>query len=135
LPEPGQVLHNHHTVKANFAEAQKLAGVRSIARAAPTLWGTIQAMFQTILDSERLLHSIVTARDFIVGNPAEKAEIENVKATISNEQFVNSLEKALSILVPIYKRIVKYQADNVPIADALPDFHELPSQFKVLREK
>jgi hypothetical protein len=130
-----KVFHNHHTVKENLMEAQKLAGVRSIARAAPTRWGTIKAMFQAILDSERLLHAIVTVRDFVVGNRAQKAERDKVKATISNDQFVNSLEKALSILSPIDKLIVKYQSDNVPFSNVLPDFHELPSQFKVLREK
>jgi hypothetical protein len=41
----------------------------------------------------------------------------------------------LSILAPIDKFIVKHQSDNVPISEVLPDFHELPSQFKVLREK
>jgi hypothetical protein len=41
----------------------------------------------------------------------------------------------LYTLTPIDKLIVKYQSDDVPISDVLPDFHELLSQFKVLREK
>ena len=44
--------HNHHVVKAQLREAQKVDGVRSLARAVPTRWGTIQDMCNTILDSE-----------------------------------------------------------------------------------
>jgi hypothetical protein len=116
-------------------EAQKVTGVLSLAGAAPTRWGTIQAMCQTILDSERLLYTIVTARDFVVGNWTQKAEREKVKALIINEHFVTSLEKALAILAPIDKLIVKYQSENVPVSEVLPDFHDLPDQFKFLREK
>ena len=64
--------HNHHVVKAQLQEAQKVAGIRSLARAAPTRWGTIQDMCKTILDSERAIHSIVTAQDFIVGTTTQK---------------------------------------------------------------
>ena len=64
--------HNHHVVKVQLQEAQKVAGVWSLARAAPTRWGTIQDMCKTIIDSERALHAIVTARDFIVGTTAQK---------------------------------------------------------------
>ena len=67
-----EFFHNHHVVKAQLQESQKVADVRLLARAAPTRWGKIQDMCNTILDSERALHTIVTARDFIVGTTAQK---------------------------------------------------------------
>ena len=84
-------------------ELPRLAGERS------------KQLFRQSLILSALLHAIFTARNFIVGNRAQKAERENVKAIISNDQY--------------------YPSDNVPISKVLPDFHELPSQFKVLREK
>ena len=100
--------HNHHVVKAQLKEAQKVAGVRSLARVALTRWGTIHYMCKTILYSERALHVIVTARDFIVGTTAQKQVRVNIKAIISNNEFVSSLTKCLAILSPIKLLIVEY---------------------------
>lgn len=122
--------HNHHAVKAQLQEAQAAAGLRALAKAAPTRWGTIQAMCQSILDSERQLHTIVSARNFVTGTAAQKAERERIKTIISNRNFVDQLEKCLIILKPIDTLIVKYQSDNVAISEVFPDFHALPEKFK-----
>jgi hypothetical protein len=55
--------HNHHVAKAHLQDLQLSAGARTLVRTAPTRWGTIQAMCQTLLESEQHLHVIVIARD------------------------------------------------------------------------
>ena len=107
---------NHHVVKAQLRELQITSGARTLARQAPTRWGTIQAMCATLLQSERHLHSIVSARDFVQGSYAQKCERKKVKDAVVQEEFVNNLNKVLSILGPIHRRIVKYQSDKVPIS-------------------
>ena len=48
--------HNHHVVKAQLQEAQNVAGVQLLARAAPTRWGTIKDMCKTMLSMGLSLH-------------------------------------------------------------------------------
>ena len=110
-----------------------MAGVRSLARAAPTRWGTIQDMCKTILYYERAIHAIVTARDFIVGTTAQKQVGVKIKAIISNNKFVSSLTKCLVILSPIDLLIVKYQFNSVPVSEVLPNFNALSAAFTSLQ--
>eukprot|EP00171_Calliarthron_tuberculosum_P023803 IDg23803t1 len=65
--------HNHHVPKAQLRELQKSSGQRTLVRAAQTRWGTIQGMVASLLDSERLLYALVSARDFVQGTTAQKA--------------------------------------------------------------
>ena len=121
--------HNHHVPKAQLEELQGTTGARVLIRPAPTRWGTIQHMCSTLLESERHLYSLVTERDFVKGTISQKAECSKVKDIVSNNRFVDMLKKALRILSPIDRLIVKYQCDKVPISDVLPDFDSLPSAF------
>ncbi len=57
--------HNHHVAKAHLRDLQLSAGARTLVRATSSCWGTIQAMCQTLLESERHLHVIVTTCDFV----------------------------------------------------------------------
>jgi hypothetical protein len=122
--------HNHHIAKAHLQDLQLFAGARILVRAAPTHWGTIQAMCQTLLESERHLHVIVTARDFVQGTSAQKSEKSKVKEIVTDDAFVNNLHKALAILTPVDALIVKYQSDKVPISEVMPNFHNLPEEYK-----
>ena len=92
--------HNRHVVKAQLRELQITSGARTLARQAPTRWGTIQAMCATLLQSERL-HSIVSARDFVHGSCTQKCERKKVKDAVVQEEFVNNLNKVFSTLGPI----------------------------------
>jgi len=87
-------------------------------------------MSQTLLESERHLHVIVTARDFVQGTSAQKSKKSKVKEIVMDDAFVNNLRKALAILTPIDALIVKYQSDKVPISEVMPDFHNLPKEYK-----
>ena len=124
--------HNHHVVKAQLQELQKTSGARSLVRPCPTRWGTIGQTCQTLLASEKHLHTIVSARDFIKGTAAEKKERTDVKETITDSRFVDLLKKAIAILEPLDTLTVKYQSDKVPISEVVPDFHKLPQQFAKL---
>ncbi len=83
--------------------------------------------------SERILHSVVSARDFIKGTATQKAERSRIKDIITIDNFVVLLEKSLAILTPIDALIVKYQSDSVPISEVWPDFIALPAQFLELQ--
>jgi len=65
-------------------------------------------MCQTLLELERHLHVIVTARDFVQGTSAQKSEKSKVQEIVTNDAFVNNLRKALTILTLIDALIVKY---------------------------
>jgi hypothetical protein len=87
-------------------------------------------MCQTLLELERHLHVIVTARDFVQGTTAQKNERSKIKEIMTNDAFVNNLRKALAILASINALIVKYQYDKVPISEVMFDFHNLPEEYK-----
>ncbi|KAJ1330272.1 hypothetical protein BSLG_009587 [Batrachochytrium salamandrivorans] len=78
------------------------------------------------------LHTTSSARDFIKGTAAQQAERQKVKDIIADDQFVVKLKKALAIMVPLDRLIVKYQSDKVPISEVMPDFHALPKEFRML---
>jgi hypothetical protein len=63
--------------------------------------GKIQAMCQTLLESERHLHVIVTAHDFVQGTSAQKSERSKIKEIVTDDVFVNNLHKVLAIFAPI----------------------------------
>jgi hypothetical protein len=66
----------------------------------------------------------------VQGTSAQKSERSNIKEILTDDTFVNNLRKALAILAPIDALIVKYQSDKVPISEVMPDFHNLPEEYK-----
>ncbi|KAH6569974.1 hypothetical protein BASA60_007997 [Batrachochytrium salamandrivorans] len=112
-----KMFHNHHVVKAQLQELQRTIKSRVLVRPVPTRWGTIQQMCQRLLDSESHLHTTSSERDFIKGTAAQQTERQKVKDIITDNQFVVKLKKALAIMVPLDRLIVKYQSDKVPISE------------------
>ncbi len=51
---------------------------------------------------------------------------------VTDEHFINNLKKMLAILHPMDGLIVKYQSNEVPISEVMPDFHALPNEFTKL---
>jgi hypothetical protein len=49
---------------------------------------------------------------------------------MTDDAFVKNLRKILAILAPIDALIVEYQSNKVPISEVMPDFHNLPEEFK-----
>ncbi|KAH6559922.1 hypothetical protein BASA62_000076 [Batrachochytrium salamandrivorans] len=127
-----KMFHNHRVVKAWLQELKKTTNSRVLVRPAPTRWETIQQMCQRLLDSESHLDTISSARNFIKGTAAQQAERQKVKDIITDDQFVVKLKKALAIMIPLDRLIVKYQSDKVPISEVMPNFHALPKEFKTL---
>jgi hypothetical protein len=57
---------------------------------------------------------------------------QKIKEIVMDDAFVNNLRKALAILALIDALIVKYQSDKVPISEVMPNFHNLPEEYKVM---
>jgi hypothetical protein len=52
-----------------------------------------------------------------------------VREVVTDEDFFKNLKKALAILEPPDKLILKYQSDKMPISELIRDFHALPDAF------
>lgn len=100
-----------------------------LVQPAKTRWGTIFACFETILKSEEIIHRIVHQREFVTAPHNQKETRQAIKNTISSEDFVANLKKAIFILEPINILIKKFQGDNVPISEVYADFVDLPKKF------
>ena len=125
--------HNHHVLKALLQELQKTVGAQGLVCPALSQWGIIQQMCQTLLGCKHHLQTIFTAREFVKGLSAQKAECRRVKEAVSYNNFVMDLKSALQTLMPIDRLIVEYQTDKVPVSKVLPDLHALPKEFQRLR--
>jgi hypothetical protein len=90
--------------------------------------------FQSILSSERIIYSLVSSRDFIQGNSKQKEERTTIRDIVIRQDFLDTLKKSISILLPIDRLVVKYQSDSVPISEILVDFGDLIQDFTQLHD-
>jgi hypothetical protein len=125
--------YNHHAVKSKLNDLQKNARVPYLSIPAPTRWGSIQKFFQTLLQSEQLLYSIVTERNFVFGSVSQRVDRERIKTIVTEDDFEAMLTKAQAILHPVDEFILKCQSDAVPVSDVMHDFRQLADNFKSLR--
>ena len=107
---------NSHILNAQLQNEQNKANVRKLVRTAPTRWGTIKGCCETLLSSERVLHAIGTARNFIRETAAQKTKCTRIKEVVTSEKFVHLQKKSLRILAPINTLIVKYQSDAILVS-------------------
>lgn len=103
--------------------------VTSLALPAPTRWGSLQQCFKSILDSERIIYTIVGERNFLVGTRKQIQERQRLKDVVVKDDFLINLKTALKILAPIDEQIVKFQSDAVPISEVVTAFNQLPLKF------
>jgi hAT family C-terminal dimerisation region len=99
---------------------------------APTLWGSIQACLYSILKAERVLHCIVSDRNFIHGTSKQKAWQINIREMVMSESFIFNLRKLLKILEPIDKLITMFQSDCTALSDVLKNFAVLRPTLSTL---
>jgi Protein of unknown function (DUF 659)/hAT family C-terminal dimerisation region len=121
--------HNHHAVKAKLRQMQETEKLIALAQPASTRWGTLQQCFKSILESERMIYTIVNERNFIIGTAKQKEERQRLKDIIVKDEFISNLKKALRILEPIDELIVKFQSDAVPVSEVVTSFNRLPIKF------
>jgi hypothetical protein len=65
--------HNNHFYQALLTKSLEEKGLRMLQRPGPTRWWSIQACLYSILKAERVLHWIVSNRNFIHGTSKQKA--------------------------------------------------------------
>lgn len=121
--------NNHHVMKTKLRQMQVSEKVTALALPAPTRWGSLKQCFQSILDSERIIYTIVGERNFLVGTRKQIQERQRLKDVVVKDDFLTNLKKALKILAPIDEQIVKFQSDAVPISEVVTTFNQLPEKF------
>jgi hypothetical protein len=93
--------HNHHGRKSQLKLELPASKLKMLALMAPTRWGSIQAIAETMLAAEAALHQLITSRKFITGNASQKKVRQDVIDTVTAAGFVDFLNKTLTILKPI----------------------------------
>jgi len=108
---------------------QQVVKTIALAQPAPTCWGTMQKCFQSVLDSEHIIYTIVGERNFVVGMPKLKEERQRLKDIVAKDDFVSNFRKALKILEAIDEETVKFQSDAVPVSEVVTAINQLPVKF------
>jgi hypothetical protein len=123
----------HHQIKAKLVKEQKNQKLPALIQPAATRWGSLKDCFLSLQKSESILHSIVTARDFISGTAKMKASAQKVFDVITDANFLCYLEKRIAILEPIDKAITLFQKDSVPVSEVYRALKfDVPQQFGCL---
>jgi hAT family C-terminal dimerisation region len=90
-------------------------------------------MFVSVRAAEGVIHGVVTARDFVVGNAKQKEERRAIVDIVTNASFLRLLDKAIMILNPIDAAIVFFQSDKVPVSEVFRTFNDkLPVVFNAM---
>jgi hypothetical protein len=86
-----------------------------------------------VLASERILHTIVNARDFLVCTAKQRTVRTALKKVINHVDFVKTAELCIAILTPIDVLIKMFQSDKVPLSVVYFKLDTLAAQFKDIR--
>ena len=125
--------HNHHGVKARLKKALASAKLSSLVKPAPTRWGTIHGCFKSLKAADDILNSLVSERDFVnKGSAKQKDKRLEIKAIVTDPDFVRNLDESIKILQPIDKFIKLFQSDAVPCSDVYHAFLELEKLMQEL---
>lgn len=122
---------NHHSHRAVLMELQKQAKLRTLPLPGETRWGTISKNFIAVMESERLIHGILTNPTFLrEGTLKQRARKEQVRDIISHPELLPRLEKAIELLKNIDMFIVMFQSDKVFLSDVYNCFQVLNGSFE-----
>jgi len=128
--------NSHHKEAEKFHELQRAAGITKQQFRLPgeTRWGSIQAMFTSLLTSSEVLVSHVSRTRWLnVGNPklkeAKRVVHEIIRRENDTSEFEDLLHFALKILEPIDEIIVETQSNNLPLSRAYQLFDELAGKY------
>ena len=124
--------HNSHALKARLEKEQSNMKLPFLVSPAPTRWGIIGQCFRHLLLSEKIIYSIVNARDFVIGPKKHRQIRQNIKELVSDMNFVDTLRKCLLIISPIDKWITIFQNDGVPVSEVYHAFTNLPDDFRAI---
>jgi hypothetical protein len=119
--ELGSFFHNYHFYQALFTKSLE-----------PTRWGSNQACLYSSLKAERVMHCIVSDRNFIHGTLKQKAGQIKIRETFMSESFIFKLSKSLKILEPIDKLIIMLQSDCTALSDVFKNFAVLGPTLSTL---
>jgi hypothetical protein len=94
--------------------------------------GTIQACLYSILKAEKVLHCIVSDRNFVHGISKQKDAQTRIREIVTSESFIAYLKKCLLILEPIDEMITMFQSDSAALSDVFMRFDLLGPAFVAL---
>jgi hypothetical protein len=117
-----------HVLKAKLQELQQRQGKISLARPAPTRWGTLHGCIDKIIQSEGLIRLTVTESSFRAVSTTEGPKRDfNI---VTSDDWLEKLKKCLSILSPNNKYSLKFQKDSAPLSKVYECFESLPLELK-----
>jgi hypothetical protein len=126
--------NNHHVLKAKLTAAQSASSLKALVAPAPTRWGSLKAMFETLLASDACINAIVAERGFIAGSSKQKLQRTRIQGIVQSPNFIGYLDKSIAILAPLDALIVRFQNDQAPVSEVYQGFLALPEKFKDIKD-
>ncbi|GMF55882.1 unnamed protein product [Phytophthora fragariaefolia] len=120
---------SNHKLWSQLTSRLRDHGLRLIAKPGETRWGSLQLCFETILAVEAILHSLVSARDFLSAKTKKKTRRE-IFDFVTSTDFVPQLTKAVKLLKPIGVSLKRLEKDAAPISSVYKLFIDLPSEME-----
>ncbi|TYZ53447.1 hypothetical protein PybrP1_002573, partial [[Pythium] brassicae (nom. inval.)] len=83
-------------------------------------------MFEAILAAEKELYAAVSRRDFVDGDTAaERETLKRVQDFVLSETFVQDLERAANVVLPLQQRLEGFERGHLSLAHVYDSFSEL----------
>ncbi|KAE8894866.1 hypothetical protein PF003_g21103 [Phytophthora fragariae] len=124
----------HQLLWAELRRLQRLEEKNALVLPADTRWGTIEQCFASVLQSESILVSLVSQREFLKANSKEKkAKRSMTHNVITAPDFVPRLKRAIALLSVLSAAQKGYERSSRPISDVYRMFIELPQKYRDMR--
>jgi hypothetical protein len=99
-----------------------------------TRWGTIERCFASIVASEPIFHAFVNAREFMrSGSKEQKAKRHHAHDSVVARDFVQQLEKVISLLIVVSAFQKAFEKNSKPPSDVYRMFQELPKIYSNMK--